>query len=74
MKNLLKNLIKTFGNYITVYSWEFWTDIKADGTFETDFQNGELWSYNGKLYYLCFMLLPLKDKKELVEYYRIINA
>lgn len=57
----------------TVNSWELWTDIKAYGTFETDYKNGELWSWGDKLYYLCFMLLPLKDKTELLEYYRVVN-
>ena len=56
---------------ITVTTAEEWIDVKAYGTYEQDYRNGELWSWAGKLYYLAIIELPLKEMEEVVETYRV---
>ena len=63
MKQILKQLIKEYGNPITVLDSELWFDVKAYGTYEFGNTDCEFWSFDGKLYRLCFMELPLKEKE-----------
>lgn len=63
MKEIYKELVKDYGHEIQVLTAEQWLDIKAYGTYEMDYKNGELWSCNGKLYLLEFIHLPLSEKK-----------
>lgn len=62
MENLYNELVKDYGKEKQVLTAEEWIDIKAYGTYEMNYKNGELWSYNGKLHLLEFMLLPLSEK------------
>jgi hypothetical protein len=57
---------------ITVTTAEEWIDVKAYGTYEQDYRNGEIWSWAGKLYYLAFIELSAKEQNELLEAYRVI--
>ena len=50
--------------YKTVTTAEMWTKIKAMGTYEEDYKNGELWSFNGKLYYLSHLSLDPQELRE----------
>lgn len=63
MKSLYKELVNDYGKENQVLTAEEWIDIKSYGTYEIDYKNGELWSYNGKLYLLEFIILPLKEKQ-----------
>lgn len=56
-------------NVITVNTLELWSDVMAYGTYECGKADEEIWSYNGKLYRLCFGELPLNVKKEILETY-----
>ena len=54
----------------TVRTFELWTTIVDLGTFEDDYKNGELWSFNGKLYYLSHMELKPEVLRELLDFYK----
>lgn len=55
--------------YKTVKTFENWTKIKAMGTYEQDYRNGELWEFNGELWYLSHLELSPKVLQEVVELY-----
>lgn len=38
------------------------------GTYEQDYKNGELWHYNGNMWYLSHLELSPKELHELVEF------
>ena len=54
--------------YQVVKTAEQWAKIEAMGTYEQDFRNGELWEFNGELFYLSHLELSTKELKELTEY------
>lgn len=51
---------------ITVESAELWSLIKAYGSFQSNYKNGELWLYNKKLYYLSHLNLEFSELSELL--------
>lgn len=55
--------------YKTVKTLEMWAKIHAMGTYEEDFKNGELWSFNGELYYLSHLSLSPEQLQEVNEYF-----
>ena len=57
MKEIYKELVEDYGKEKQVLTAEEWINIKAYGTYEMDYKNGELWSFNGNLY------LPLNEKE-----------
>ena len=72
-KELYLELVNDYGKEINVFTAEEWIDVKAYGTYEMDYKNGELWSYNGKLYLLEFIYLPLKEKEIINDTYTNYN-
>lgn len=56
--------------YKTVKDVETFTKIETMGNFEEDFKNGELWQFNGEMYYLSQSELPSNELKELKNFYR----
>ena len=50
MKNLYRELFNEYGREKQVLTAEEWIKVQAYGNYEMDYKNGELWSYNGKLY------------------------
>lgn len=63
MKEIYKELVEDYGKEKQVLTAEEWINIKAYGTYEMDYKNGELWSFNGNLYLLEFIYLPLNEKE-----------
>lgn len=57
--------------YFTVRTAEQWATIQAMGTYEQDFKNGELWEFNGYMWYLSHLELPPEELAELVEIYML---
>lgn len=53
--------------YKTVKTAEQWMKIEAMGTYEDDFRNGELWDFNGELYYLSHLELSIEELRLLVD-------
>lgn len=45
-----------------------WAKIQAMGDFEQELKNGELWSFNGELYYLSHLELNTEALIELAEF------
>lgn len=45
----------------TVKTAEEFINIQAMGTWEDDYKNGELWSFNGKFYYLSHLELDTNE-------------
>lgn len=45
----------------TVKTAEEFLNIQSMGTWEGDYKNGELWSFNGKFYYLSPLELNRKE-------------
>lgn len=54
--------------YTTVTTAEMWAKVQAMGTYEEDLKNGELWSFNGKLYYLSHLALDPDELREVVAF------
>lgn len=54
--------------YNIVTNPDEWTKIQAMGNFEKKFKNGELWSFNDKLYYLSHLELSTEALMELAEF------
>ncbi len=52
----------------TVTTADMWVKIQAMGTYEQDYKNGELWSFNGKLYYLSHLSLNPDELREVVAF------
>lgn len=46
-----------------------WADIESLGTWERDYKNGSVWSFNGEEWYLSHLELPPQELAILVEYY-----
>lgn len=55
--------------YTTVTTAEMWEKVQAMGTYEQDYKNGELWSFNGKLYYLSHLSLNPNELREVVAFH-----
>ena len=55
--------------YKTVTTAEVWAKVQAMGTYEDTHKNGELWSLNGKLYYLSHLSLDPQELREVVAFY-----
>ena len=45
----------------TVKTAEEFLNIQSMGTWEGDYKNGELWSFNGKFYYLSQLELGMNE-------------
>ena len=52
---------------------EEWTKIQSLGTYEDKFKNGEIWSFNGELWYLSHLELPFNVLAEVVDFYDNYN-
>ena len=68
-KEIYEELISECGQPITVMDFETWQDVKAYGTYELGNKDNELWTMRGKLYRLCFALLPEAEKETLLYMY-----
>lgn len=55
--------------YTTVTTVEMWAKVQAMGTYEQDYKNGELWSFNGELYYLSNLSLDTAEMREVTAYF-----
>lgn len=66
---LYNELRRDYGNEKRVLNAESWITVKSYGTYEMDFKNGELWSYNGELYLLEFISLPHNEAVIVLECY-----
>ncbi len=55
--------------YTTVTTAEMWAKVQAMGTYEQDYRNGELWSFNGKLYYLSHLSLNPNELRKVVAFH-----
>lgn len=56
--------------YRTVKTLEEWSKIVSIGTYECKFRNGELWNFNGEIWYLSHLELEPEVLHEVVEFYR----
>lgn len=56
----------------TVKTAEEFINIHAMGTYEDDYKNGEIWTWNGNTYYLSHLELDQKELRELVEAYEVL--
>lgn len=52
----------------TARTVEDWAKIQAMGTYECKFKNGELWSFNGEIWYLSHLELSPQVMREIVEF------
>ena len=66
-REIYNALVKECGNPITVTDADKWFDVKALGTYEFGPKDNELWTMQGKLYRLCFALLPETEKETVLE-------
>ena len=55
--------------YTTVTTAEMWAKVQSMGTYEQDYKNGELWSFNGELYYLSHLSLNPNELREVVAFH-----
>ena len=55
--------------YTTVKNAEMWAKVQSMGTYEQDYKNGELWSFNGELYYLSHLSLDTAEMREVTAYF-----
>lgn len=53
--------------YTTVKTADMWSKVQSMGNYEFDYRNGELWRFNGELYYLSHLELSPKELREVVE-------
>lgn len=67
MKNIYTELVREYGQPITVMDCETWGDVKAYGTYQLGLDDDMLWTYDSKLYRLCFRELPLEDKEIILD-------
>lgn len=44
------------------------------GTYEQDYKNGELWKFNGELWYLSHLELSPKVLREVIEFNRNVET
>lgn len=56
----LTELVKEYGQPITIKDYETWKCVKAYGTYQLGNDEDMLWTYDGKLYRLCFRELSLE--------------
>lgn len=54
--------------YKTVKTAETWAKIQSMGDYDSDYKNGELWWFNGELYYLSHLELSPETLKEIVAF------
>lgn len=54
--------------YTTVTTAEMWATVQAMGTYEQNYRNGELWSFNEKLYYLSHLSLSPDELRKVVDF------
>lgn len=50
--------------YKVVKTADIWIKIQSMGDYESNYKNGELWWFNGKLYYLSHSELSPETLKE----------
>ena len=62
-----KELVNEYGQPITVKDYETWEDVKAYGTYQLGNDDDMLWTYNGKLYRLCFRELSLEAQEIILD-------
>lgn len=55
--------------YTTVKTVEMWAKVQSMGTYEQDYKNGELWSFNGGLYYLSHLSLDTTEMRKVTSYF-----
>lgn len=60
--------------YKIVKTFDDWTKIQSMGTYEQDYKNGELWEFNGKLWYLSHLELSPEVLQEVVEFSKGIET
>lgn len=60
--------------YKIVKTFDDWTKIQSMGTYEQDYKNGELWEFNGKLWYLSRLELSPEVLQEVVEFSKGIET
>lgn len=53
--------------YRTARTVEDWARVQAMGTYERKFKNGELWEFNGELWYLSHLELSAQVLRDVVE-------
>ena len=54
-------------NIITVKDFETWSTVESMGTYEGGSPDNEIWSFNGKMYRLCFAELPMTEREMVLE-------
>lgn len=54
--------------YNIVTNPDEWAKIQAMGNFEQELKNGELWTFNGELYYLSHLELSAEALVEIAEF------
>lgn len=57
-------------NCKTVTTLEEWAKVQALGSYEDDYKNGELWEFNGELYYLSHLSLKPQELHRVVDFYQ----
>lgn len=53
---------------------EQWSTIQALGTCEGLYKNGELWWFDGELWYLSILELSPEDLREVMEFYKGVET
>lgn len=48
-----------------------WIDIEALGTWERDYKNGSIWTFNGDEWYLTHLELPPRELQILMDAFNI---
>lgn len=46
---------------------EEWFTVVSMGTYEADYKNGELWTFNGELWYLSHLELGFKELSTVID-------
>ena len=67
VKEVYRELVKECGQPITVKDCETWEDVKAYGTYQLGNDDDMLWTYDGKLYRLCFRELSAKEQEIILD-------
>nr|DAT06014.1 MAG TPA: hypothetical protein [Caudoviricetes sp.] len=66
-KKIYKELVDECGQPITVRDYETWEDVRAYGTYQFGNEDDMLWTYDGKLYRLCFRELSQEAQEIILE-------
>lgn len=67
VKEVYRQLIKECGQPITAKDYETWEDVQAYGTYEFGNDDDMLWTYDGKLYRLCFRELSVEAQEIILD-------